>query len=252
MVSPTIQHPDGRTPTSTVNPNQNYNAPNSPNGPSSTTANNDATRWPPVSPNTPNSQQSTDSIIVLNMQGMIPDIHSKSFWKLKYLVEEFLNKINKRIPFLALTETWLKSHIKDAQIAIPQYQIVRADREGRERGGALLYIHEDFTIIDEQIFDNNTCEMAVCTLKPSNIIVASIYRPPDATDEKFSEMMHCLQEYINQATSTQHLDTIIMGDFNLPCISWEDITIQKGHSKVTTDCAKTLLTFMEKTSCHSM
>ena len=37
-----------------------------------------------------------------------------------------------------------------------------------------------------------------------------------------------------------------MGDFNLPCISWEDITIQKGHSKVTTDCAKTLLTFMEK------
>ena len=180
------------------------------------------------------------------MQGMIPDIHSKSFWKLKYLVEEFLNKINKRIPFLALTETWLKSHIKDAQIAIPQYQIVRGDREGRERGGALLYIHEDFTIIDEQIFDNNTCEMAVCTLKPSNIIVASIYRPPDATDEKFSEMMHCLQEYINQATSTQHLDTIIMGDFNLPCISWEDITIQKGHSKVTTDCAKTLLTFMEK------
>ena len=75
------------------------------------------------------------------MQGMIPDIHSKSFWKLKYLVEEFLNKINKRIPFLALTETWLKSHIKDAQIAIPQYQIVRADREGRERGGALLYIY---------------------------------------------------------------------------------------------------------------
>ena len=183
---------------------------------------------------------------MINMQGMNPSIRSKSFWKLKYLLEELLNETEERIAFIALSETWLKSHISEAQISIPKYQIVRADRQGRDRGGALLYIHEDFTIIDQQIYDNSVCELAVCTLKPSNTIVASVYRPPDATDEEFSGMMKCLQDYINNASKDEHLDIVVLGDFNLPCINWDDISIRKSYDKDSTQCAKTLLTFMEQ------
>ena len=183
---------------------------------------------------------------MLNMQGMVPSAQCKSFWKLKYFSEELLNNINERIAIIALTETWLKSHITDAQINIPKYQTVRADRESRERGGSLLYIHEDFTILDQQTFDNSVCELAVCTIKPANTIVASVYRPPDATNDEFLEMMQCLQNYINKATLNQHLDILVMGDFNVPCVSWLDITIQSGFKKDMTECAKTLLSFMEK------
>lgn len=183
---------------------------------------------------------------MLNIQGMVPSAHSKSYWKLKYFTEELLNEIDRRIAIIALSETWLKPYISNAQISIPKYQTVRADREGRERGGALLYIHEDFTIIEQQTYDNSVCELAVCTIKPSNTIVASVYRPPDATNDEFSDMMKCLQEYISKATKSQHLDIIVMGDFNLPCVNWVDISIQKAYNRDNTECAKTLLSFMEK------
>ena len=179
---------------------------------------------------------------------MTPNIKSRSFYKLKFLAEELLTDSNIRVPIIALTETWLKEYISDAQINIPKYQTVRADRKNRERGGALLYIHEDFTITDEQTYDDDRCELAVCLLKPSDTIVASVYRPPDSsegTSEKFANMMQFLQDYINKATANKHMDLIVMGDFNLPCIQWEDISIQNSN-KETTECAKILLSFMEK------
>ena len=37
-----------------------------------------------------------------------------------------------------------------------------------------------------------------------------------------------------------------MGDFNLPCINWDDISIQTAYESHTKQCAKTFLAFMEK------
>ena len=42
---------------------------------------------------------------------------------------------NHLIPFVALTETWLKSYVSDAQLQIPGYDITRCDRESRVGGG---------------------------------------------------------------------------------------------------------------------
>ena len=51
-------------------------------------------------------------------------------------------------PVLAvgITETWLKSYISDAQISIPGYITVRADRELKIGGGCVLYINNDVPI----------------------------------------------------------------------------------------------------------
>ena len=182
---------------------------------------------------------------MLNIQGMDPSPNSKSFWKITDLIEEYLMNPTIPIPVIALSETWLKPHITDAQISIPRYQTVRADRNTRERGGALLYIHEDLPITDEMVFDNGVCEIAICTTKPSNIIIASLYRPPDTTNEEFSDMIQFLQKYINNATEAKHMDIMILGDFNLPCISWADLSIKRNFNRDTTECAKTLLSFME-------
>ena len=42
------------------------------------------------------------------------------------------------------------------------------------------------------------------------------------------------------------MDLLVLGDFNLPVINWNDISIQKSYNKQTTESAKTLLIFMEK------
>ena len=175
---------------------------------------------------------------------MDPIINSASSYKIPYLVEEHLSKTKFPTPVVAGTETWLKPYITDAQIAIPNYNVLRADRKNRERGGTLMYLHETIAFTDEKSFDNDYCELVVCTTKPSDIIIASLYRPPDTSDDLFSEMIEFLQRYIDESTKVKHKDIIIMGDFNLPCISWSDISIHKHFSKNTTDSAKTLLSFM--------
>ena len=183
---------------------------------------------------------------MLNIQGMDPSPNSNSFYKLINIIEEHLAEALIPIPIIAISETWLKPHISDAQITIPGYQIVRADRKHRDRGGCLLYVNDDLPIIDEELFDNGTCELAVCVTKPSNIIIVSLYRPPETPEKEFSEMLQFLQTYIDKVTvSNNKMQILIMGDFNLPCISWTDITIKKSFSRHTTDCAKALLTFME-------
>ena len=68
---------------------------------------------------------------------MDPSINSASSYKIPYLVEEHLTKTKFPTPVVAGTETWLKPYITDAQIAIPNYNVLRADRKNRERGGGV-------------------------------------------------------------------------------------------------------------------
>ena len=183
---------------------------------------------------------------------MHPSINSISSWKIPHLVEAYLTDTIYFTPIIAITETWLKEHITNAQIQIPNYQIVRCDRKKtRERGGALMYIHDTIPFTDEEIFDNEYCEAVVCTIKPSDTIVATLYRPPGTSVELFSETLEFLQKYIDKATKNKHKEIIIMGDFNLPCISWKDVTVEKRSDTIyyptcMTESAKVLLTFMSQ------
>ena len=49
-----------------------------------------------------------------------------------------------RIAIAVITESWLSQSVSDSQIAIPGYQIIRFDREGRG-GGIMVYILDGFT-----------------------------------------------------------------------------------------------------------
>ena len=86
---------------------------------------------------------------------MSPSATSKSRYKLPYFVEEHLQNDEVYIPYIALTETWLKSFITDAQIAIENYHTVRADRKNRERGGTMMYIHDNVATTEEDSYDND-------------------------------------------------------------------------------------------------
>ena len=186
------------------------------------------------------SKQPVNQIIIINFQGLDPSINSASHWKLPFFIENHLSK-PVFTPIIVGTESWTKSHITNAQLNIPNYQIVRADRKERKRGGALLYIHEDLPISNEESFDEFYCQACICTIKPSNTIVASIYRPPDTPLENTNTVLNFLTSYIQKATAKQHMDIIIAGDTNLPGVNWDDLT-----SRNTDYPAKALLSFMSE------
>ena len=51
---------------------------------------------------------------------MNPSPRSQSFWKLQQVTIEIekLKKKNFIVPFVAITESWIKPHISDAQLVI--------------------------------------------------------------------------------------------------------------------------------------
>ena len=87
---------------------------------------------------------------------MVPSASGNSKWKVPYLKELLATEIQKRhsIPFMMLTETWLKPYISDAQLHIPGYEISRCDRDKRIGGGVLLYSHSSLPISYEAKFDD--------------------------------------------------------------------------------------------------
>ena len=69
------------------------------------------------------------SVWLLNIQFFNPSAHNNSKWKVSYLTDE-LNREqikNHTVPFIALTETWLKPSIKMLKFAIPGYNLLIID-----------------------------------------------------------------------------------------------------------------------------
>lgn len=59
----------------------------------------------------------------INIQSINPSIRNSKFEEFKYIVEDSMSDI------LAVSETWLKSHIPDSSVSIENYYIIRNDRE---------------------------------------------------------------------------------------------------------------------------
>ena len=170
---------------------------------------------------------------------MSPAANSCSNWKIPY-VQDLITSDKKTTPFLALTETWLKPHIEDSQIAIPGYNILRSDRTTRKGGGTALYIQEDLVVTKSEAFDDNYCEVVTCSIDSIKTVLSCLYRPPDASDLSFFNALRSIEKFCEE-NSDDSYDLMITGDFNFPQISWEDNRMTAGGSR----SQQRLLTFME-------
>ena len=178
---------------------------------------------------------------------MDPSINSKSHWKLPYLTEHINDKSGKQpTPLILLLESWLKSHISDAQVMLEGYQTLRADRLNRERGGALMYIHNDFPVTNFHNYDDSICEAIICNIDSLNTIVALVYRPPETNNESFRKVMNFLQSHINPQTNSKHKNILVAGDFNLPHLTWSDDPPTQHATPNNRECTDTLLSFMNQ------
>ena len=149
---------------------------------------------------------------------MDPSAHSKSKHKLKSFREEH---INRDVLWVSICESWLKKHISDAQIQIPNFQIIRQDREKRRRGGVLLYVHNSLPVSNVCTFDDRFCGAVMCSVKSINAVIISVYRPPGCPISSFEKLLKFIQRNLTNISNSQS-DVFIMGDFNLPNLTWQN------------------------------
>ena len=151
---------------------------------------------------------------------MSPAATSSSRWKLPY-IEQTITGGSCPPPFIAITESWLKSYITDAQVEIKNYQVFRSDRPDRVGGGCLLYVHEQLVVTESTHYEDRSNNMVMCYVKSCNTVFATVYRPPGADTVGFKRLLDKLQESIDDISEDSSTpDLYIVGDFNYPDIDW--------------------------------
>jgi hypothetical protein len=119
-----------------------------------------------------------------------------------------------------ITETWTNSDISNASINMPGYRIeARSDRQDTNNGiggGVIIYVKETFEVVSVSLIDSNYNQHCSIALKTNSgqLNIFLIYRPPNSNAENLNLLCELLE-----ATNP---NTVVIGDFNLPCISWGD------------------------------
>ena len=145
-----------------------------------------------------------------------------------FIVQENTN--HHLLPFAAITESWLKRSITDAQVHIPHYEVSRSDRNKRTGGGVLLYSHEAIPLTECLPYDDETCQALFCRFDSIKVCIAVIYRPPDAPDSSFAGVIKFLDKCIKDVDDDRYQFNLL-GDFNFPDIDWQSLVAFPGNSR---------------------
>ena len=148
------------------------------------------------------------------------------------------------VPYFSFIESHMKARHYDHEVAIQDYQLLRADRPTIIKGGVILYTHRNFAVDDKDTYTDNICQAAMVYNSQINLIVIAAYRPPRADDKSFKSCLQKMEEFIRKHDNA---DIQMIGDYNLPFINWETNDINKAQlmkSEIT--CGELFLAFMDK------
>ena len=152
------------------------------------------------------------------------------FWNIRSLlrkkegVRDKLSDLSLNI--VAITESWLKPNVLDAQISIPGYNLCRLDRKitneaGYEKrgGGLLVYLRNNVTYdtLPGDCFNVSNHEVEIVTLsirrphtRPLYLVV--VYKPPSGN---ITTAVDTLKNLLQLLPKIDKSDVIIGGDFNI-------------------------------------
>ena len=96
-----------------------------------------------------------------------------------------------------LSETWLHDGIQDAEVAVEGFNLFRGDREGRERGGAAIYLKDSLNGRRTKSFSNGVVDYVVATSKVLDAVLISVYRPPNTSINESNHAVSSLMEEVD-------------------------------------------------------
>ena len=130
--------------------------------------------------------------------------------KLNYV----FNLINdNNLDIVSITETWLTLDCDTSFVDLPGFSFYRGDTAGTVRKhGAGLYVSDS---VSSCLIETAISNVVVVFLSDLGIFVASVYRPPSYDANENNNLVEFLRNF------SVGREVVIMGDFNLPSISWD-------------------------------
>ena len=129
----------------------------------------------------------------------------------KHIDEIRLLLENQTVDILALNETRLHPDIPSEFVNIDEYDIVRMDRD-KHSGGVCFYIRRTISYLNRGDLVPENLESVCLEINQPNsrsFIVSTIYRPPSATVEPFSQIESLLNLLDQSNSSAKHLHSIM-------------------------------------------
>ena len=152
---------------------------------------------------------------------------------------------NKQAEFFELTrntsadiilgnESWLSEEIASSEIFPPNYTVYRKDRGDRLGGGVFIAVRNYLVCQLEDLQSRENAEMIWCSVSDKHgkkTYFCSFYRPPDGDDESI-EILH--ESLAKLRKSKPYATVFVGGDFNLPDISWTNMSVTKHNRDTNT------------------
>jgi exonuclease III len=152
-----------------------------------------------------------------------------------YNIRSIVNKLSNFQSFVytsdfnvfCISESWLSSSIYDHEVLHSDYVLYRNDRLSRG-GGVFIAVHS--SIPSSPVCTPTDCEIVSIRLLSSNLILCTVYIPPNCSESYLLSVIQYLSELVCSYTKC-----IILGDFNFPDICWSSLTCTSSLSNLFCD-----------------
>ena len=113
---------------------------------------------------------------------------------------------------MCIVESWLCSDISDNEISLPNYSIIRLDRN-RHGGGILLYVKDNlsFKVVLHGPSGLELIFISILLPNGRSIFLGTFYRPPSSSVAIFDSLFNVLCSLNSNSFS----NFILLGDFNV-------------------------------------
>ena len=141
------------------------------------------------------------SVIQLNIRGAISKLHE---------LLKFINSCNKRkIDVILLVKTWVSESVTK-HCVLPGYDFLGNPRTNKKGGGVGIFINKQLQYksrhdlhLTSENFENISIEIKT---KTTNVVLSSIYRPPNTNQKEFIAHFESLHKKVN---SNKNLSWVI-------------------------------------------
>lgn len=145
---------------------------------------------------------------------------------------------------LMLSETFLSKNIPDSYLSIPNYNLIRRDRQ-THGGGVATFIHKSFKYTHLASLDDLLPETLTVRIYPdrqASFVLSCIYRPPNSSNSWFQ----LFENYV--VDCRLHCpDHCILGDFNIDLNTihpkWNSLYTSLGLTQLISQPTRKTLTF---------
>ena len=142
------------------------------------------------------------SVLYFNARSIIPKLD-----ELRALIEIHTPEL------ICIVETWLCDSIADIELGIPNYRLIRLDRN--QHGGGVLIYAQASLVTDVLVKGPQDFEFLVVRVNKNlyKFCIGVFYRPPSSTYQSFVDFCTFL-ETLNISSFSNF---VLLGDFNIDC-----------------------------------